>query len=306
MDINFQRVITKTFEYTANLDDPGKVADYIPELGKVNPDHFGIFLTTLKGEEAYAGDAHVKFSIQSIAKVLALVMAYELIGEDLWKRVGVEPSGDPFNSMVQLEYENGIPRNPLINAGAIVVCDILMEHFQEPKKAIIEFARKLSQDPTIQFNEKIAASERDTGFRNRALANMMKSFQNIEHDVEEVLDVYFHLSSIEMTCRELAHTFLFLANDGIEPRSGEQIIAHSDSKRINAIMQLCGFYDEAGEFSYRVGLPGKSGVGGGIVALHPDEYSIAVWSPRLNPKGNSLKGMKFLEAFTTSTARSIF
>ena len=303
---NYQNIIEQLGTSLNNIEDPGKVATYIPELGKIEPNKFGVCLTTIDHHTFAWGDAHEKLSIQSIAKVFALVLAYQITGEALWERVGVEPSGDPFNSMVQLEYEHGIPRNPLINAGAIVVCDVLMGHFSNPKKAILNFIRRLTDDDQIHYNERIAQSEKETGFRNAALVNMMKSFGNIKHDVKEVLDVYFHLSAIELTCQELSRASLFLANDGVDPISNVTVISPSNSKRINAIMQLCGFYDEAGEFAFKVGLPGKSGVGGGILAVLPGHYAISTWSPRLNSKGNSFKGVAFLEAFTTATATSIF
>jgi glutaminase len=220
--------------------------------------------------------------------------------------VGVEPSGSAFNSLVQLEYEKGIPRNPLINAGAIVVCDVLMEYLKAPKRDLLAFVREVSGCPDIDYNPTVAQSEKRTGFGNYALANLMKGFGNIRHDVDAVLDLYFHLCSIEMSCRELARTFLFLAADGTNPGVREPVVSPLRAKRINAIMQMCGFYDEAGEFAFRAGLPGKSGVGGGIVAVYPGRYSVAVWSPRLNAKGNSCKGMKVLEALTTRTKESIF
>ena len=232
--------------------------------------------------------------------------SYKIEEENLWTRVGVEPSGTPFNSLIQLETDKGIPRNPLINAGAIVICDILISHLSNPKKDFLDFVREISGVDTIAYNETVAKSEKETGFRNNAMVNYIKSFGNIENDIEEVMDFYFYQCSIEMSCKELSKAFLFLANDGINPHNQNRIITLSKSKRINAIMQLCGFYDEAGEFTFKVGLPGKSGVGGGIVAIHPHKYCIAVWSPRLNLKGNSFKGMKFLELFTTITESSIF
>jgi len=234
------------------------------------------------------------------------VLAYKLEDEKLWDRVGVEPSGTPFNSLVQLEYDLGIPRNPLINAGALVICDILVSKFENPKHEFIQFVRKVSDNPDIDYCSRIANSEKLAGYKNAALINLIKSFGNIKNDIDVVLDFYFNLCSIEMSCKELSRTFLFLAAYGVCPYSNETIISVSKSKRINAIMQLCGFYDEAGEFSFKVGLPGKSGVGGGIVAIHPNKYCIAVWSPRLNKKGNSNMGMKFLELFTTEIQASIF
>lgn len=304
--MNYNHLFSKIYDELEKTDDSGEVASYIPELKNINPDKFGVHLTTLNGEHYSFGDSNEKFSIQSIAKVLALVLAYQLENEKLWERVGIEPSGTPFNSLVQLEYDKGIPRNPLINAGALVISDILVSHFDEPKKQFIDFVRKVSGIPGIDFSARIADSEKSVGYTNAALVNLMKSFGNIRNDIDEVLDFYFNLCSIEMTCKELSRTFLFLAGYGVCPYLNEQIINTSKSKRINAIMQLCGFYDEAGEFSFKVGLPGKSGVGGGIIAIHPDKYSIAVWSPRLNKKGNSIRGMKFLELFTTETQASIF
>ncbi len=289
-----------------SFKDSGNLANYIPELGNVSPQKFGVHLVTIENSNYNLGDSAEKFSIQSISKVLSLTLAFEIEEENLWKRVGVEPSGTPFNSLIQLEHDEGIPRNPFINAGAIVVADILVSHLQNPKKEFLEFVRKLSGNSTITYSDIIAESEKSTGYRNAALCNLMKSFGNIKNDIDVVLDFYFNLCSIEMTCDELAKTFLFLANYGKNSITGDKIISTSKSKRINAVMQLCGLYDEAGEFSFKVGLPGKSGVGGGIVAVHPGKYSIAVWSPRLNKKGNSNKGMKFLEEFTTATESSIF
>jgi len=287
-------------------DDSGKVASYIPELSSVDPNKFGVNLTTLNGQDYTFGDAEEKFSIQSIAKILSLTLAYNLKGEALWERVGVEPSGTPFNSLVLLEYNKGIPRNPMVNAGALVICDILVSELPNAKIDFLEFARKVSGNPNLDYSKRIAESEKLTSYTNKAVINLMKSFGNIKNDIDVVMDFYFNLCSIEMTCKELSRTFLFLTNDGIDPLTKERISSTSKSKRINAIMLLCGFYDEAGEFAFRVGLPGKSGVGGGIVAILPDSYSIAVWSPRLNEKGNSNKGMKFLEMFTTETQTSIF
>ncbi len=303
---NYKEIFEKINMELEERHNPGKVATYIPELGNVEPEKFGVHLTKVDGEEYACGDSNEKFSIQSIAKVLSLTMAYNLENEKLWKRVGVEPSGTPFNSMVLLEHNKGIPRNPLINSGALVICDILISRLENPKQELLDFVRELSGFPDINFNPIVVESEKSMGYRNASSINLMKSFGNIENDIDEVLDFYFNLCSIEMTCKELSHTFLYLANDGVLPKINKRVISVSKSKRLNAIMQLCGFYDEAGQFSFKVGLPGKSGVGGGIVAIHPDQYSIVVWSPKLNPKGNSWKGMKFLERFTTETELSIF
>lgn len=304
--MNYNKIFLKINNELNETEDLGKVATYISELGTIDSTKFGVHLTTINQKDYYFGDSEEKFSIQSIAKVLALVLAYKQEDEKLWERVGVEPSGTSFNSLFQLEFNLGIPRNPLINSGALVISDILVSYLTNPKNDFIEFVRDISGNPDINYCPRIAESEKLTGHRNAALINLMKSFGNIKNDIEVVLDFYFNLCSIEMTCRELSRTFLFLATYGVNPYTNETVISVSKSKRVNAIMQLCGFYDEAGEFAFKVGLPGKSGVGGGIVAIYPNKYSIAVWGPRLNKKGNSSKGIKFLELFTTETKTSIF
>ena len=304
--MDYQKIIENVYAEVKLGEDKGQVAQYIPELRNVSPHRFGVHVSTLDSYDVGTGDNHTKFSIQSIAKVFLLTLAYNLRGDELWERVSVEPSGTPFNSLVQLEHDRGIPRNPMINAGAIVVCDILVSHFRDPKHELLTFIREVTQHAEVTFNSLVAQSEKSVGYRNTALINLMKAFGNIENDIEPVLDLYFCMCSIEMTCRELSRAFLFLANDGVDPLTHHRVLTLSRSKRINAIMQSCGFYDEAGEFSFRVGLPGKSGVGGGIVAVHPEHFSIAVWSPRLNNKGNSYRGMRFLEQFTTQTGLSVF
>ncbi len=304
--MDYNKIFEDIYTELSKVDNKGVVAEYIPELSKIDPNKFGVQLTTVEGDKFAFGDWDERFSIQSIAKVFSYVLAYSLIKSDLWDRVGVEPSGTAFNSLVQLESDKGIPRNPFINAGAIVVCDILVSKLEKPKEDILTFIRELSGINSINFNSRVAESERSTGFTNMALVNFMKSFGNIHNDIEEVMDLYFNLCSIEMNCLEVSKSFLFLANNGVVPYSGKSILSPSRTKRANALMQSCGFYDESGQFTFKVGLPGKSGVGGGIVAVHPQRYCITVWSPPLNPKGNSYKGMLFLEEFTTRTELSIF
>ncbi len=304
--MDFKTILNQVYSELSEAKKQGEPASYIPELANIDPDKFGIHLCSLDGSHYGMGNHQEKFSVQSIIKVISLCLAFKTEGIKIWKRVGVEPSGTAFNSLVQLEYEHGIPRNPFINAGAIVICDILLSRLENPKEEFINFVRHLGLNPEINYNSKIAESEKAHGYRNAALINMMKSFNNINNPIEEVLDFYYDICSIEMTCEELAQTFLLFANNGCIPSSKERIITTSQSKRINAIMQCCGFYDEAGEFSFKVGLPGKSGVGGGIVAVHPGNYTIAVWSPRLNKKGNSFKGIQALEMFTTKSELSIF
>jgi len=303
--MNYKVILQEIYNESKKNPTQGKVTSSIPELAKVNPDKFGMHLTTIEEEDFGVGDSNEKFSIQSISKALTVALAFSFLDEKIWERVGVEPSGSAFNSLVQLEYEKGIPRNPFINAGAIVIADMLVTHLKDPKQDFLDFIRMISGSQTIDFNLIVAQSEKDTRFRNAALANFLKSFGNIDNDVDEVLDFYFHQCSIEMTCKELAHCFFFLVNEG-KTKTGIPILTKSQVKRLNALMQTCGFYDESGEFTYKVGLPGKSGIGGGIVALYPKNFVVATWSPRLNGKGNSELGMNALELLTTKTEMSIF
>jgi glutaminase len=303
---NYKKIIEDIYLKVKNVDNIGEVANYIPELALVDATNFGVNITNISKESFGVGDFNTKFSIQSISKLLALTLAYKLEGEALWKRVDVEPSGNPFNSFLQLETDLGKPRNPFINSGAIVVCDVLLSHLKNPKDDFLEFCREISSNATLNYNEKVAQSEKDTGFRNIAICNFIKSFGNIKNKVSEVIDFYFHVCSLEMSCKELSEIFLFLADEHFSTMKGNRVLTMAQAKRINAIMLTCGFYDESGEFAFRVGLPGKSGVGGGIVAIHPDKYCIAVWSPKLNKQSNSYKGMLFLEKFTTRTESSIF
>jgi len=288
------------------LRGKGKVANYIPALAAVDPNQFGIALQTVGGNHHVHGDGEVLFSIQSISKVFTLTLAMCFEGDGIWGRVGREPSGNPFNSLVQLEYEHGIPRNPFINAGALVMTDIIMSHVPNAKEYLLAFVREISGNPKLQYDPVVAASERDAGHRNFALAHFLKSFGNILGDVDAVLDTYFHQCSLRMSCLDLARSFMYLANAGVSPISGRQIITSRQAKRINAVMMTCGLYDEGGDFAYRVGMPGKSGVGGGIVGVLPGDLAIATWSPALNPNHNSLCGAMALELFTTFTGRSVF
>lgn len=303
---NYKDIIEKAYKQTKLLPERGKVATYIPELANVDPDMFGVHMVKTDGDSFGIGDSNQNFSVQSIAKVLSLTMAYKILGEEIWSRFDVEPSGTKFDSLIFLETNQGIPRNPFINSGAIVVCDILISHLDNAREEFLAFVREIADTNSISYNEKIAKSEKSTGYRNVALCNFIKSFGNIENAPTDVLDFYFDMCSLEMNCEQLAYTFTFLANAGRKISDGTEIISSRQSRRINAIMLTCGFYDESGEFAFKVGLPGKSGVGGGIVAIYPNNYAVAVWSPSLNPKGNSYKGMKFLEEVTTYSELTIF
>lgn len=302
---DYQAILNTIYSEAIQASDKGVVASYIPELAHVDINNFGIHLRTTEGQNFGVGDYNKLFSIQSISKVLALSKAMELVGEVVWNRVNVEPSGNPFNFLTLLEVENGIPRNPLINSGAIVISDILVSKLKNPKDDFLNYIRDLVNDNSINYNIAVAQSEKATGFKNYAAANLLKSFKNLNNPVEEVLDFYFHQCSIEMTCSQLSNAFYLFANNGRCLRN-KLHINDRQVKRINAIMLTCGFYDEAGEFAFEVGLPGKSGVGGGIVALLPDKFIITTWAPGLNVKGNSKLGMLALEQFTTKTNLSIF
>lgn len=305
--IDFQAILEEIHKEVQPVLSKGRVADYIPKLAAVPLNKFGMAVQTLEGDLFVIGNAKENFSIQSISKAYTLTLALQFIGEDrIWERVGREPSGNPFNSLVQLEYENGIPRNPFINAGALVISDIILSNSKNFKQSLLEFVRQRSNNPSVNFDAEVAVSEKETGFRNAALANFLKSYGNLENDVESVLEAYFFQCSLSMNCVDLAKSFMMLANHGLSPWSGKQILTTSQAKRINSLMLTCGTYDAVGDFVYRVGLPGKSGIGGGIAAFIPGQLSVCVWSPGLNSHGNSLAGTLALELFTTKTGMSIF
>lgn len=304
--MDYLSILKEIYQAVQPLKGRGKVAAYIPALEEISGNKLGMAISTLDGEEFEVGDAREPFSIQSISKVFSLTMALQIAGNKIWKRVGREPSGSAFNSLVQLEYEAGKPRNPFINAGALVIDDILVSEFTKPRENVLKSTRMLAGSNKIQMNKKVANSEKKHSFRNQALANLMKSFGNIENNVADVLDLYIYQCALDMSCMDLARAFLFLANHGKHPVTGDKILSASEAKRVGALMLTCGLYNEAGEFAFRVGLPGKSGIGGGIVAIIPEVLSVCVWSPELDKYGNSLIGIKALELFTTMTGMSVF
>ncbi|WP_168426529.1 glutaminase B [Erwinia amylovora] len=285
----------------------GRVASYITALADVPAERLGIAVCTLDGSVFLAGDAQERFSIQSISKVLSLTLALTRYQEsEIWQRVGKEPSGQPFNSLLQLELEQGKPRNPFINAGALVVCDMLETRLTAPRQRMLEVVRRLSQQPEINYDRHVARSEFEHSARNAAIAWLMKSFGNFANDVPTVLQTYFHYCSMTMNCVELARCFLYLANHGRGLGQEDAVLTPKQTRQINALMVTSGMYDGAGEFAWRVGMPGKSGVGGGIIAVVPGEMSIAVWSPELDGSGNSLAGTAALELLAERIGRSIF
>ena len=284
----------------------GKVANYIPVLSQVAPEQVGIAVATLDGTVYSAGAATQAFSLQSVSKIFALVMAMNRIGDELWQRVNMEPSGQPFNSIVQLEWEKGIPRNPVINAGAILVSDVLVSHYSASKTAFLTFIRRLCGEEAIYADPQVYLSELEHGNRNAALAYLMKSFGNIEAEVPQVLEQYFHQCATAINCEQLARSLLFLANRGVQPHNNEQICSRRDAHRVNAILSTSGMYDQSGEFAFKVGLPAKSGVGGAIIAIVPQFGVITAWSPPLNRFGNSVVAMQLISLLADELGLSLF
>ncbi|PHS56261.1 MAG: glutaminase [Sulfurimonas sp.] len=307
--MDYQKILEEISLEIKPLFGLGKVANYIPLLSKVNPNKFAMAITLLDGTQYKIGDSNEVFSIQSISKVFAFTLALESYGIKLYDRVGVEPSGDPFNSLIQLEYEKGIPRNPFINAGAIVITDTLLKSFKDDKTTLnklLEFIRDISDNKNINYDSDIADSEMSFGYKNMALANLMKSFDNLYNEPIDVLKIYFKQCAISMNVKDLSRAMLYLVHNGSDPVTKKEFTSLRRIKRINSLMLTCGHYDASGEFAFHVGLPGKSGVGGGIVAVVPNILGISVYSPELNSHGNSLIGTKALELFTTKTGLSIF
>lgn len=301
-----QQLLDEILDEVRPLIGQGKVASYIPALAGVTANQLGIAVYSNEGQLYCAGDGRTPFSIQSISKVFSLVQAIQHSGEDIWQRLGHEPSGQPFNSLVQLEFERGVPRNPFINAGALVICDINQSRFAAPALSMRDFVRRLSANRDVVADEVVARSEYQHRARNAAAAYLMQSFGNFHNDVEAVLRSYFHHCALRMSCADLALAFSFLANEGVSPHSGEAVLSGRQTKQVNALMATSGLYDEAGNFAYRVGLPGKSGVGGGIVAVVPGRFTVCVWSPELNESGNSVAGMAALEKLSERIDWSIF
>ncbi len=278
----------------------GSLPHYIPALTTVDARQFGMSVTTVGGLTLTVGEGERAFSAQSITKLISLMLALRWEGDRLWRRVGYEASGMPYNSLIQLEFERGIPRNPFINAGALVTLDRVMQHQPNPCQFILRFVRELSGNPAIAYDDAVFESERRHAHANLAAAHLLKSFGTLDSDVDTLLDQYCRLCSLAMSCRDLTLSFASLANGGTCPRAGERLLPVHHVRRVIALMRTCGMYDASGEFAYRVGLPGKSGVGGGIVALAPQQLCIAAWSPTLDSTGNSVAGVRALESFSST------
>ncbi|MER8233058.1 glutaminase [Streptomyces sp. NPDC101490] len=302
---SFEPVLDRIAEEIAALAERGTPADYIPALAAADPTDFGMAVAELDGTVYGVGDWRRPFSTQSVTKVFTLALALAAEGESLWAHVGREPSGDPFNSLVQLEYEQGIPRNPFINAGALVVTDHLHLLTGDASGTLLDFLRTESGNPDLAFDTAVAASEAANGDRNAALAHFMASYGNILGSVPVLLREYFRQCSLEASCADLALATGFLARHGLRA-DGSRLLTRSEAKQVNAVMLTCGTYDAAGDFAYRVGLPGKSGVGGAVVAVVPGRCTLCVWSPGLDHRGNSVAGVTALDRFTTITGLSVF
>lgn len=287
------------------LTHHGTVADYIPGLARVEKGQFGMAIATVDGSVCGTGEWQQSFSIQSISKLFALALAYAHDGAQLWERVSREPSGDPFNSLMMLERYEGIPRNPFINTGAMVVVDRLLSTYGTAEKSLMPLLREESGNPALAINVAVAKSEAESGYRNAAGANLLASYGNLENPVDAVLEEYFDQCAIDMSCGELALAGRLFAREG-HKADGTVLLTRSEVKRINAIMLTSGTYDAAGDFAYRVGLPAKSGVGGGILAIIPGRCAVSVWSPGLDSRGNSVAGVAALDELTSLTGWSIF
>jgi glutaminase len=298
-------VLGEIADEVRGLAREGDVADYIPALADEDPDRFALATCDLDGAEHGTGDVDVGFPIQSVSKVFALTLALQHVGEELFERVGKEPSGDPFNSLVQLEHEQGIPRNPMINAGALVVCDVLVESCADPKGDLVELLGDLTGDE-ITHDQAVLEAEGTTGHRNGAMAYLMSAFGNLHTDVDDVMAVYLHQCAVRMDARQLARAIRFLANDGVDPRTGRRVVSDALARRINAIMLTTGTYDSAGQFAYEVGFPCKSGVAGSIVGDVPGRLGACVWSPPLDASGNSRAGRQALHLLAERMDLSVF
>ncbi|TGN68380.1 glutaminase [Paracoccus liaowanqingii] len=284
--------------------DWGEVADYIPELGRIDPAQFGMAIALADGQVLTAGQAGHRFSIQSVSKVFALACVLGRIGEQLWRRVGREPSGDRFDSILLLEQEKGRPRNPFINAGALVVTDELLTG-RSPRQALAEilaFVRAAAEDDDIHIDKAVARSEARTGHRNTALVHYLRSFGNLKAPPDHVLGTYIHQCAIEMNCVQLARAGRVIAGLDCAPA----LLSPVKQRRINAMMMTCGQYDGSGNFAFRVGMPAKSGVGGGLLVIAPGKASIAIWSPGLDGWGNSRMGTLAAERLAEFTGWSVF
>lgn len=301
-----QTFIEQAYDQYQSLSD-GKLADYIPELAKANPAWFSICIVTKNGQVFEVGDFNQLFTIQSISKVFVYGMALEEHGrEKLLRKVGVEPTGDRFNSIIQLDNDSKRPDNPMINAGAIATTSLIQGKDPTDRlNRLLDMVRRYTgRDAVVDMS--VFMSERSTGHRNRAIAHLMLNFGMIDNRIDEVLDLYFQQCAVMVNCRDLAVMAATLANRGVNPLAGERAIAAGYVRDILSIMYTCGMYNFAGEWAYRVGLPAKSGVSGGIIAVVPNHLGIAIFSPLLDARGNSVRGIQVCEALSRQFELHVF
>ena len=305
-DAGLERAVQEAFACAQSSLGEGRVATYIPELGRADPSKLAVNLHTVDGRVSGAGDVDEPFTLQSISKVFTLAYALRSGGDGFLRQMSMEPSGDAFHSIVRLEQEQGRPRNPYINTGAILVSEQLPGRNPEEKiDGFLDFLKELARSDRIEIDDNAYRSESETGNRNRALAHFMKHHGTIENPTVAV-ETYFRQCSIRATALLLGRMSLFLANKGVDPVTGRRILDEKSNGMIVALMATCGLYDEIGRFAVRVGLPGKSGVSGGIMAVAPQRMTIAVFSPKLDPKGNSVAGLAALTALSEKLRLSLF
>ena len=298
-------VMEKALSLGREVIPDGEVATYIPELGKADKNALGIALAGKSGEIYTVGDAGTRFSIQSISKVISLCTALEVCGYDaVFDRVGMEPSGEAFNSIVELDLVSGKPYNPMINSGAIAIEDLLLDKctFTE----LLEISRKLCRDDGIRMDEKVYRSEMENCSRNRAISWLLKSKDIIKNDVDEVLKLYTAMCSLSVTARSLAGLGLILACDGVDPATGERLLSSPTVRVVKTIMLTCGMYDGSGQFAVEVGLPTKSGVGGGLLSIVDKVLGIGIYGPSLDKKGNCIAGATILKYLSSEFGLHIF
>ncbi|CAH8710419.1 glutaminase A [Paenibacillus thiaminolyticus] len=304
-----ERELPQWLEESRRMAAAGKVATYIPGLAEARPDALGISLCGIRGERVKAGETEEPFTMQSVSKVFSLLLALLDSGEaGVFAKVGKEPTGDDFNSILKLELvDPGKPFNPFINAGAIAIASLIEGRTPEEKsERLLEFVRMLADDPSITWNKRIYESERETAYRNRSLAYYLKDNGILEGDVEATLDVYFRQCAIEVRTCQLARMALVLANRGCDPATGHCYIPRKYVQIATSFMTTCGMYNASGEFALEAGIPAKSGVSGGIMALIPGQLGIGVYGPALNEKGNSVAGVHMLAMLSERFEWSIF
>lgn len=301
----YQRILKDLPAQMVPFFSEGKVADYIPALSNVPKERFGIATAQVDQSCYSAGDSDESFSLQSITKVFALTLAVQSMGDRIWEKIGRRLSAKAFNSIMPIEEADGLPRNPFTNEGAIAMTDLLLTLDNRYLKKLVKFARQFSGNGTVDYDMNVAISEKQNGHRNAAIAYFLKSYQILQNPVEQVLENYFIQCSLAMSCVELSRSLAFLANHGKDPFQKIQVLTPSQTRRLNALLLMFGTYDAAGEFVFRIGLPGKTGVGGGIIAVVPGKMTIAVWSPGLDRYGTSVVGLHALERLTEKSDLSI-